>query len=175
MAKLPLCARPFRGEVFLGTPATSVSCRKNSAGRSQHLPELFLRRTLTVEGDRSGKPSRVHSFGSFANTRKDSIPILRELAQFVNKIDEQELRRELLRNVQSTLKSYRSITERKCTMPFLVVDNAFVVELCRPKPQLVVDVRRSYDKMICSQEGLDELVFVRGSLSKFIFPRAVVQ
>jgi hypothetical protein len=29
--------------------------------------------------------------------------------------------------------------------------------------------------MIRSQEGFHELVFVRGSLSKFKFPRAVVQ
>jgi hypothetical protein len=74
-------------------------CRKDSSGILQHLPELFLRRILAVERNRSGKLSRVHLLGSFANARKDSLPILREVAQFVNQIDQQELRRDLLRNV----------------------------------------------------------------------------
>ena len=67
----------------------------------QHPTELFLRRILAIERNRSGKLSRVHLFGSFANEREDNVPILGELAQFVNKDNEQELRRELLRNVQS--------------------------------------------------------------------------
>ena len=60
-------------------------------------------------------------------------------------------------------------------MPFLVIDNAFVVELCRPKSQLVVGIRRRNDKMFCSQEGFHKLMFIRGSLSKFKFARVVVQ
>jgi hypothetical protein len=44
----------------------------------------------------------MHLFGSFREReREDSVLILRKVAQFVSKIDKQELRRELLRNVST--------------------------------------------------------------------------
>src|SRR6202163_5172978 len=60
-------------------------------------------------------------------------------------------------------------------MPFLIVDNPFVVELRCPKPQLVVGIRGGQDKTVCLQERFHQLVLVRGSLSKFKLTRAVVQ
>jgi hypothetical protein len=60
-------------------------------------------------------------------------------------------------------------------MPFLIVDNPFVVELRCAKSQLVVDIRGGQDKTVCLQERFDQLVLVRGSLSKFKFTWAVVQ
>jgi hypothetical protein len=60
-------------------------------------------------------------------------------------------------------------------MPFLIVDNPFVVELRGPKPQLVVGIWGGHDKAVCFQERFHQLVLVRGSLSKFKFARAVVQ
>ena len=60
-------------------------------------------------------------------------------------------------------------------MPFLIVDNPFVVELRCPKSQLVVGIRGGHDKTVRLQERFHQLVLVRGSLSKFKFARAVVQ
>jgi hypothetical protein len=60
-------------------------------------------------------------------------------------------------------------------MPFLIVDNPFIVELRCPESQLVVGIRRGNDKMVCFQECLDELVLVRRSLPKLEFARIVVQ
>jgi hypothetical protein len=60
-------------------------------------------------------------------------------------------------------------------MPFLIVDNPFVVELRCAKSQLVVGVRGGQDKAVRLQERLHQLVLVRRSLSKFKFTRAVVQ
>src|SRR5580693_8156901 len=60
-------------------------------------------------------------------------------------------------------------------MPFLIVDNPFVVELGCAKSQLVVGIRRGHDKAICLQERFHQLTLVRGSLSKFKFTRAVIQ
>src|SRR5262249_30827932 len=68
-----------------------------------------------------------------------------------------------------------AIPKRKCPMPFLVVDNTFVVELGGPKSQLVVDIRGGHDKTVGLQERFHQLMLVRGSLSKFKFARAVVQ
>jgi len=56
-------------------------------------------------------------------------------------------------------------------MPFLIVDNPFVVELRCTKSQLVVGIRGGHDKTVCLQERFQQLV--RGSLSKFKFSRAV--
>lgn len=107
----------------------------------QHPPELFLRRILAIERNRSGKLSRVHLFGSFANASKNGVPILRKVAQFINKINQQKLGRELPWNIHAALESDHSIAERKCPMPFLIVDNPFVIELRCPKSQLVVGIR----------------------------------
>ena len=60
-------------------------------------------------------------------------------------------------------------------MPFLIVDNSFVVELRCPKSQLVVGIRRCQDKTVCLQERFHQFVLVCGSLSKFKFSRTVVQ
>jgi hypothetical protein len=60
-------------------------------------------------------------------------------------------------------------------MPFLIVDNPFVVELRCPKSQLVVGIRGGQDKTVGLQERFHQLVLVRGSVSKFKFARAVVQ
>jgi hypothetical protein len=60
-------------------------------------------------------------------------------------------------------------------MPFLIVDNPFVVELRCPKSQLVVGIRGGQDKTVRLQERFHQLVFVRRSLSKFKFARAVIQ
>src|SRR5271166_6563416 len=60
-------------------------------------------------------------------------------------------------------------------MSFLIVDNPFVVELRGPKPQLVVGIWGGHDKTVCFQERFHQLVFVRRSLSKFKFARAVIQ
>jgi hypothetical protein len=60
-------------------------------------------------------------------------------------------------------------------MPFLIVDNPFVVELGCPKSQLVVGIRGGHDKTVRLQERFHQLVLVRGSVSKFKFTRAVVQ
>ena len=60
-------------------------------------------------------------------------------------------------------------------MPFLIVDNPFVVELRCPKSQLVVGIRGGQDKAVRLQEGFHQFVLVRGSLSKFKFARAVIQ
>src|SRR3984957_5839804 len=60
-------------------------------------------------------------------------------------------------------------------MPFLIVDNPFVVELRCAKSQLVVGIRGGHDKTVRLQEGFHQLVLVRGSLSKFKFARPVVQ
>src|SRR5258708_11352780 len=148
---------------------------KVSAIILQHLLKPFPRGVFAVERNRSRKLSRLHLSGSFTNARKHSVLILREVAQFVNQINEEKLRRDLLRYVQSTLESDQSIVERKCSMPLLGVDNAFVVELCRPKSQLVVGIRGGQDKTVGLQERLHQLVLLRGSLSKFKFARAVVQ
>jgi hypothetical protein len=60
-------------------------------------------------------------------------------------------------------------------MPFLIVDNPFVIELRCSKSQLVVGIRGGQDKTVRFQERLYQLVLVRRSLSKFKFARAVVQ
>src|SRR5580658_446391 len=60
-------------------------------------------------------------------------------------------------------------------MPFLIVDNPFVVELRCPKSQLVVGIRGGHDKTVCLQERFHQLALVRGSLSKFKPTRAIVQ
>src|ERR1700686_4013868 len=60
-------------------------------------------------------------------------------------------------------------------MPFLIVDNPFVVELRCPKSQLVVGIWGCQDKPVRLQEGFHQLVLVRWSLSKFKFTRAVVK
>src|SRR5712671_4589555 len=52
-------------------------------------------------------------------------------------------------------------------MPFLIVDNPFVVELRCPESQLVVGIWGGYDKTVRLQERFHQLVLVRGSLSKF--------
>jgi hypothetical protein len=60
-------------------------------------------------------------------------------------------------------------------MPFLIVDNPFVVELRCPKSQLVVSIRGDQDKTIRLQECFHEFTLVGGSLSKLKSARAVVQ
>jgi hypothetical protein len=50
-------------------------------------------------------------------------------------------------------------------MPFLIVDNTFVVELRGPKPQLVVGIWGGHDKTVCFRERFHQLVIVRGSLA----------
>jgi hypothetical protein len=60
-------------------------------------------------------------------------------------------------------------------MPFLIVDNPFVVELRCPESQLVIGIRGGHDKPVRLQERFHQLVLVRGSLSKFKFARAVIQ
>ena len=60
-------------------------------------------------------------------------------------------------------------------MPFLIVDNPFVVELRCPKSQLVVGIRGGHQETVCPQECFHQFVLVRGSLSKFKFTRAVIQ
>jgi len=60
-------------------------------------------------------------------------------------------------------------------MPFLIVDNPFVVELRCPESQLVVGIWGGYDKTVRLQERFHQLVLVRGSLSEFEVTRAVVQ
>ena len=57
------------------------------------------------------------------------------------KINRQKLGRELSWNVKSALESDHPIAEQKCPMPFLIVDNPFVVELGCPKSPLVVRIR----------------------------------
>jgi hypothetical protein len=60
-------------------------------------------------------------------------------------------------------------------MPFLIVDNPFVVELRCPKSQLVVGIRGGQDKAVRLQERFYQFVLVRRSVSEFKFTRAVVQ
>ena len=117
----------------------------------------------------------VHLFGLFANARKNGVPILRKVAQFIDKINKQKLGRELPWNIQAGFECDHSIAERKCPMPFLIVDNPFVVELRCPKSQLVVSIRGNQDKTIGLQECFHEFTLVRGSLSKFKFTRTVIQ
>jgi hypothetical protein len=47
-------------------------------------------------------------------------------------------------------------------MPFLIVDNLFVLELRCPKSQLVVSIRGSQDKTFSLQERFHQFVLVRG-------------
>jgi hypothetical protein len=60
-------------------------------------------------------------------------------------------------------------------VPFLIVDNPFVVKLRCPKSQLVIGIWGGHDKTVCLQERFDEFMLIRGSLSKFKLARAVVQ
>ena len=106
----------------------------------------------------------IHRLGFFTNTRKNRVLILGKLAEFINKMDQQKLRRELPRNIRSTLESEHPLAKQKCSIAFLVVDNPLVVELCRANSQPVISIGRYNNKPTCSQKSLHQLVFLRREL-----------
>jgi hypothetical protein len=129
---------------------------------------------IGVERNRAGKLPRIQLSSSLANASQHGISILSKLIDLVNEIHKQELSGQSPRDVHPAFKLIDAATQIKSALPFLVVDNPFVVELRCTQPESVVKVWRRHDKVVSLKKYPNQFVLTGRGFAKSEFLRTVI-
>jgi hypothetical protein len=143
--------------------------------RSWHAGKEFPGPLFSILANGTLQASRIGRRGALQHSSKDLIPGFGQLIKVIDEIDEKEFVRQGSWKPRPDAKRELTIAQPKIAVPFVIVDDCFVIELRRADAKTIVRVRGSQQKCAILEEGADNLFIRRGRKAKDCFLGTGVQ